>query len=67
MLVNLGSPWDIVGHSERRLVLNESNEVTSDQILSLVLHFLWLNTSSHNQVSFLRFSLSTHFVGDKVA
>ncbi|KAL6275849.1 hypothetical protein ACE6H2_019450 [Prunus campanulata] len=48
MLVNLGIPWVIVGHSERRLILNESNEVTSGQILSLVLHFLWLNTSLHN-------------------
>lgn len=28
MLVNLGIPWVIVGHSERRLLLGESNEVT---------------------------------------
>lgn len=28
MLVNLGIPWVILGHSERRLILNESNEVS---------------------------------------
>ncbi|PPR97597.1 hypothetical protein GOBAR_AA23100 [Gossypium barbadense] len=28
MLVNLGIPWVIIGHSERRALLNESNEVT---------------------------------------
>ncbi|MBA0679042.1 hypothetical protein Goari_010840 [Gossypium aridum] len=28
MLVNLGIPWAIIGHSERRALLNESNEVT---------------------------------------
>jgi hypothetical protein len=27
MLVNLGIPWVILGHSERRSLLNESNEV----------------------------------------
>lgn len=28
MLVNLGIPWVILGHSERRALLNESNEVS---------------------------------------
>lgn len=28
MLVNLGIPWVILGHSERRLILNESNDVS---------------------------------------
>ena len=28
MLVNLGIPWVILGHSERRLILNETNEVS---------------------------------------
>jgi triosephosphate isomerase len=28
MLVNLDSPWVILGHSERRSLLNESNEVS---------------------------------------
>ena len=28
MLVNLGIPWVIIGHSERRSLLNESSEVT---------------------------------------
>lgn len=28
MLVNLGIPWVIIGHSERRALLNESNEVS---------------------------------------
>lgn len=27
MLVNLDIPWVILGHSERRAILNESNEV----------------------------------------
>lgn len=27
MLVNLGIPWVILGHSERRQLLGESNEV----------------------------------------
>ncbi|KAM7522190.1 hypothetical protein LguiA_012092 [Lonicera macranthoides] len=32
MLVNLGVPWVILGHSERRLILNESNEFVGDKI-----------------------------------
>jgi hypothetical protein len=35
MLVNLDIPWVILGHSERRQLLNESNEVQIFQ-LSLV-------------------------------
>ncbi|CAA2971952.1 Triosephosphate isomerase, cytosolic [Olea europaea subsp. europaea] len=31
MLVNLGIPWVILGHSERRLLLNESNEFVGDK------------------------------------
>ncbi|XP_023511999.1 triosephosphate isomerase, cytosolic-like [Cucurbita pepo subsp. pepo] len=32
MLVNLGIPWVIIGHSERRLLLNESNEFVGDKV-----------------------------------
>jgi len=32
MLVNLGIPWVILGHSERRLILNESNEFVGDKV-----------------------------------
>ncbi|KAH7542448.1 hypothetical protein FEM48_Zijuj02G0074900 [Ziziphus jujuba var. spinosa] len=32
MLVNLSIPWVILGHSERRLILNESNEFVSDKV-----------------------------------
>lgn len=28
MLVNMDIPWVIIGHSERRLILGESNEVS---------------------------------------
>ncbi|KAK2637501.1 hypothetical protein Ddye_032293 [Dipteronia dyeriana] len=31
MLINLGIPWVIIGHSERRLILNESNEFVGDK------------------------------------
>ncbi|XP_023007414.1 triosephosphate isomerase, cytosolic-like [Cucurbita maxima] len=32
MLVNLGIPWVIIGHSERRSLLNESNEFIGDKV-----------------------------------
>ncbi|GMP49370.1 hypothetical protein CsSME_00016372 [Camellia sinensis var. sinensis] len=32
MLVNLGIPWVILGHSERRLLLNESSEFIGDKV-----------------------------------
>ncbi|GMI97109.1 CYTOSOLIC ISOFORM TRIOSE PHOSPHATE ISOMERASE, triosephosphate isomerase [Hibiscus trionum] len=32
MLVNLGVPWVIIGHSERRALLNESNEFVGDKV-----------------------------------
>ncbi|KAF7149244.1 hypothetical protein RHSIM_Rhsim03G0130400 [Rhododendron simsii] len=32
MLINLGIPWVILGHSERRLILNESNDFTGDKV-----------------------------------
>ncbi|TYI67266.1 hypothetical protein E1A91_D08G004800v1 [Gossypium mustelinum] len=32
MLVNLGIPWVIIGHSERRALLNESNEFVGDKV-----------------------------------
>lgn len=32
MLVNLGIPWVILGHSERRLLLNESNGFVGDKV-----------------------------------
>lgn len=33
MLVNLEVPWVILGHSERRALLNESNEVCVEVII----------------------------------
>lgn len=32
MLVNLGIPWVILGHSERRLLLSESNDFVGDKV-----------------------------------
>ncbi|KAK8501522.1 hypothetical protein V6N12_057853 [Hibiscus sabdariffa] len=32
MLVNLSIPWVIIGHSERRLILKESNEFVGDKV-----------------------------------
>ncbi|GMH12276.1 hypothetical protein Nepgr_014117 [Nepenthes gracilis] len=32
MLVNLGIPWVILGHSERRSLLNETNEFVGDKV-----------------------------------
>lgn len=32
MLKNLGIPWVIIGHSERRALLNESNEFVGDKV-----------------------------------
>ncbi|KAL5561836.1 hypothetical protein UlMin_031583 [Ulmus minor] len=32
ILVNLGIPWVIIGHSERRLILGESNEFVADKV-----------------------------------
>ncbi|KAJ4971726.1 hypothetical protein NE237_004825 [Protea cynaroides] len=32
MLVNLGVPWVILGHSERRALLNESNEFVGEKV-----------------------------------
>ncbi|XP_072953832.1 triosephosphate isomerase, cytosolic-like [Typha angustifolia] len=32
MLINLGVPWVILGHSERRLLLGESNEFVGDKV-----------------------------------
>ncbi|CAI9108104.1 OLC1v1007626C1 [Oldenlandia corymbosa var. corymbosa] len=32
MLINLGIPWVILGHSERRLLLNETNEFVGDKV-----------------------------------
>ncbi|KAJ0090847.1 hypothetical protein Patl1_13647 [Pistacia atlantica] len=32
MLLNLGIPWVILGHSERRFILNESNEFVGDKV-----------------------------------
>ena len=37
MLVNLDIPWVILGHSERRALLNESNEVGDLLILKKLL------------------------------
>ncbi|KAE8666694.1 Triosephosphate isomerase, cytosolic [Hibiscus syriacus] len=33
MLVNLSIPWVIIGHSERRALLNESNEFVGDKVV----------------------------------
>lgn len=40
MLVNLGIPWVILGHSERRLLLGESNEVNSFTVILEFCHLL---------------------------
>ncbi|KAI7992841.1 hypothetical protein LOK49_LG12G02850 [Camellia lanceoleosa] len=32
MLVKMGIPWVILGHSERRALLNESNEFVGDKV-----------------------------------
>ncbi|GMP23039.1 hypothetical protein CsSME_00000794 [Camellia sinensis var. sinensis] len=32
MLVNMGIPWVILGHSERRALLKESNEFVADKV-----------------------------------
>lgn len=41
MLINLGIPWVILGHSERRLILNESNEVrTGVLVVAHYYHFV---------------------------
>ncbi|CAL5347404.1 unnamed protein product [Camellia sinensis] len=32
MLVNMGIPWVILGHSEMRALLNESNEFVGDKV-----------------------------------
>nr|KAJ0198232.1 hypothetical protein LSAT_V11C700349570 [Lactuca sativa] len=32
MLANLGVPWVILGHSERRALLNETNEFVGDKV-----------------------------------
>uniref|UniRef100_A0A0C9QSE0 TSA: Wollemia nobilis Ref_Wollemi_Transcript_11965_1333 transcribed RNA sequence n=1 Tax=Wollemia nobilis TaxID=56998 RepID=A0A0C9QSE0_9CONI len=32
MLINLGIPWVILGHSERRLILNEAHEFVGDKV-----------------------------------
>jgi triosephosphate isomerase len=39
MLVNLGVPWVILGHSERRALLKESNEVCYRLHLMIVYNF----------------------------
>ena len=36
MLVNLGVPWVILGHSERRALLNEANEVSNIALVSFI-------------------------------
>ena len=45
MLVNLSIPWVILGHSERRALLNESNEV-SYVMMPLVLLFTYYSIFS---------------------
>lgn len=77
MLVNLGIPWVILGHSERRLILNESNEVTpATQTIGHTPIFILLTCQGkiiiHRQQMSLMQSPFPHpvyiqFVGDKVA
>lgn len=40
MLVNLSIPWVILGHSERRLLLNESNDFVADKVAYALLQGL---------------------------
>ncbi|PKI36439.1 triosephosphate isomerase, cytosolic-like isoform X2 [Punica granatum] len=40
MLINSNIPWVIVGHSERRLLLNESNEFVGDKVAYALLQGL---------------------------
>lgn len=80
MLVNLAIPWVIIGHSERRSLLNESNEVTparmetSGQWPHPYLYFVnspWkkINSLSTNMIDskIIPPSFWLQFVGDKVA
>ncbi|GFY82174.1 triosephosphate isomerase [Actinidia rufa] len=39
MLVNLGIPWVILGHSERRLILNESNDACICPLIPYIFSF----------------------------
>lgn len=71
MLADLNIPWVILGHSERRALLNESNEVSfCVQHLSSIHHqlcyYIFFQVDSHLKFLFLYF-VSLKFVGDKVA
>lgn len=61
MLVNLEVPWVILGHSERRLILGESNEVLSLSLsLDQFIISYCLIVSHYARILF-------QFVADKVA
>lgn len=61
MLVNLEVPWVILGHSERRLILGESNEVLSLSLsLDQFIISYCLIVSHYAHILF-------QFVADKVA
>ena len=64
MLVNLDIPWVIIGHSERRLILGETNEVIY-KALALLLHLKGIQIPPH--VNVLLCALLFQFIGDKVA
>ena len=75
MLLNLSIPWVIIGHSERRLLLGESNEVIFCQWHSnyLFLRILMRTLITYHKCGYFPHflitgkSISFQFVGDKVA
>lgn len=78
MLVNLGIPWVILGHSERRLILKESNEVTPARTKTSGHTPIFILLTCQGQIIIHRQQISLmqspfphpvyiQFVGDKVA
>lgn len=77
MLANLGVPWVILGHSERRALLNETNEVPfslcrfysaySNQFTLFLVNILISVVCKLLKKFSFSFSCFIQFVGDKVA
>lgn len=51
MLVNLGVPWVIIGHSERRQILQETNEVQS--VLLSLIYILFITSYFWSLISYI--------------